>query len=329
MNHSEFMIEQRKFLVETFEQARLYLNVILIAGYAGLFALWTSFGDRISNLALLTSGVLACVSLMLFLAWEIYSMAKRQQIAGMLRMAVDNPDRFYKSFSKVQDRMKATMANLERSWWRVVFFSSLTAALAFLIILSSLASNLMAIVGPNLNSQEIAVLVNTMWVAVGIGAGAVLIVLMVRIEAWFGRRRHRANFANALSAELDTSQELFQSLAETWQSDSLVDSMTLQELAYSRLTFDNNRDALHILDMPELQARLNEYYRKSFALLSKLQNDANYHLALLRDRSFVKPPLDGELELQRIESEIASRLEKLSELSSDAKELSQKLQSHI
>lgn len=329
MNPSEFMSEQRKFLVETFQQARAYLNVILIAGYAGLFALWTTFQDRLSSLSILVSGLLACVSIMLFVAWELYSMVKRQQAVKMLRMMVDQPSRFEKGFPQFLERFQATAARLERGWWATVIVTTLAGMTAYLVILSSLAHDLIMRYAPILVPEEMQMLIHGVWLSVGVVLGAIFSGIIIRGDAWYSRRKNRSHFAATLSHELDTSQELVEKLVAEWKKNSLVDGELISEIAYSRQAFDRNRDALHILDIPELQSRLNEYYRQSYALLTKIENDRNYQLVLLRDPPSGESGLDPTMELKRVEGEIAERLDRLHELRADAKELSLQLQSRI
>lgn len=326
---SEFAIEQRKLMVDQFEQARRYVNIILVAGYAGLFALWTGLEDYLSPLAKLSSGLLACISVIVFLAWEMYSLVKRQEIMTLTRMMIEEPSRFERGFDRIQKRLLAIVVQVNRSWWKVFPVASLTAAIAYFVILSSLAAELMTQLAPRLSTQEILILMNTIWIAAGITLGAVFVILFVRVDAWWTRRTSRRHFAEALSAELQTFQELVRGLAENWQSDGIVEGECLQEIAYSRRTFDDNRSALHLLDIPELQTQLNEFYRKSFGLLSRLQVDSNYHLTLIRSRSDEGSRQDQESERERIEKEISARISRLNDLRSEAENISQKLQSYV
>lgn len=51
-----------------------YTNLILVAGYAGLFGFWSTLIDRLPQWVYALSGLLALTSLILFVAWEITKM---------------------------------------------------------------------------------------------------------------------------------------------------------------------------------------------------------------------------------------------------------------
>lgn len=51
-----------------------YTNLILVAGYAGLFSFWSTLVDRLPQWVYAVSGLLALTSLILFVAWEITKM---------------------------------------------------------------------------------------------------------------------------------------------------------------------------------------------------------------------------------------------------------------
>jgi hypothetical protein len=328
MADSNFAGEQRKFLIEQFDHARRYLQIILGAGYAGLFALWTGFDEHLSPLAKLASGLLTSISIMVFLGWEIYSMVKRQEVMAMTRMIVDEPKRFEQNFIKIHERLRAIMAQLERSWWTIILFASSTAALAYFVVLSSFAIDLITQLAPKVSQQQRDFAMNALWIAASIALGSLLVVLVVRIDSSISRRANRKHFAEALSEDLDTFRELIRHLDEHWRANGVVDVESLQEIAYSRRSFDDNRGALHILNVSELQSRLSSFYRKSFGLLSRLQADSNYFLSLLRAVPNSQAILDPVVERERVEREISNHLSGLLDLVGDAADLSEKLLSH-
>lgn len=55
-------------------QATNYTNLILVAGYAGYFGLWSTLVGRLPNWLYALCGLLALLSLLLFVSWEIIKM---------------------------------------------------------------------------------------------------------------------------------------------------------------------------------------------------------------------------------------------------------------
>lgn len=55
-------------------QATNYTNLVMLAGYAGFFGLWSSLVGRLPDWLYAVSGLLALLSLFLFVSWEIIKM---------------------------------------------------------------------------------------------------------------------------------------------------------------------------------------------------------------------------------------------------------------
>ena len=55
-------------------QATSYTNLILVAGYAGYFAFWSTLVTKLPSWLYALSGLLALLSLLLFISWEVIKM---------------------------------------------------------------------------------------------------------------------------------------------------------------------------------------------------------------------------------------------------------------
>ncbi|QWB08744.1 hypothetical protein [Pseudomonas syringae] len=55
-------------------QATNYTNLIMVAGYAGYFAFWSTLAAKLPNWLYALSGLLALLSLLLFISWEVTKM---------------------------------------------------------------------------------------------------------------------------------------------------------------------------------------------------------------------------------------------------------------
>ncbi|MFU4332516.1 hypothetical protein ACM726_29895, partial [Pseudomonas aeruginosa] len=51
-----------------------YTNLILVAGYAGFFAFWSTLSEKVPTLLFSITGLLILISLVLFISWELIKM---------------------------------------------------------------------------------------------------------------------------------------------------------------------------------------------------------------------------------------------------------------
>ena len=75
MDHQEvevFIEGHLKILSETFERSTNYTNLLLVAGYAGFFALWQVTRDLLSRRQVVVSALLMLLSITIFVVYEIY-----------------------------------------------------------------------------------------------------------------------------------------------------------------------------------------------------------------------------------------------------------------
>jgi len=59
----EILEAQKELLAHTFSQAQAYTNVILVAGYAGFFAIWSFIKPELTKATVFWSGLLISLSL--------------------------------------------------------------------------------------------------------------------------------------------------------------------------------------------------------------------------------------------------------------------------
>ncbi len=73
----------QKFIIELnaklFEKAQAYTNVIILAGYAGAFTVWSSTKQSLSAKANIVIAGLLAFSLLAFVCHEIYGMIQRSR----------------------------------------------------------------------------------------------------------------------------------------------------------------------------------------------------------------------------------------------------------
>lgn len=104
---------------QIFGHATGYDNAIMIAGYAAFFALWSGVADDISFHGRLVTAGLMCISLLLYIAWQIIQMLTRQKFEwkrGALFEYADDPQRFLSDWDAIDKQLHAAMLRLMRLW---------------------------------------------------------------------------------------------------------------------------------------------------------------------------------------------------------------------
>ena len=113
--------ERIKLIGDTYQHAQGYTNVVMLAGYAGLFALWTLVKDELPRVAVLTTGLLAVISVSTFVLWEVYQMFFRSRYLFRWSEALmADPDSFPDAAAQYQAWVGKQFIQLKRAW-RVAF----------------------------------------------------------------------------------------------------------------------------------------------------------------------------------------------------------------
>jgi hypothetical protein len=78
--HQRFVREKLiQLLTETYSHASAYDNVIIVAGFAGFFALWGGTAEDIQRFPRLVTVVLMAAALLLYVTWHMLQMLTRQR----------------------------------------------------------------------------------------------------------------------------------------------------------------------------------------------------------------------------------------------------------
>ena len=64
----------KEILTHAYSKATAYANVVIIAGYAAFFTLWSSMKDKLPDTAMFTTAILMSLSVILFILFEVYKM---------------------------------------------------------------------------------------------------------------------------------------------------------------------------------------------------------------------------------------------------------------
>jgi hypothetical protein len=130
----QFIEKQKEIVLTAYEQAKSYSNIVMMGGYAGLFAIWSFTKEQLVKWQVIAVGLLALLSVLLFVLFEIYGMWLRSvQTFTLLKQLAKagQMNKFPDDYGK-QERERAE--SLSRIW-PFFFFGALISGLAAAAIL--------------------------------------------------------------------------------------------------------------------------------------------------------------------------------------------------
>jgi len=116
-------IEMRTQLIsEAYERAAAYTNLIVLAGYAGTFTLWSFTADFLPERAEIITALMLGISLFVFCGWEVYKMFITQY--GLVNTAntldiISTPAEYFENVEKAKIKAANDQITLLR-YWRIV-----------------------------------------------------------------------------------------------------------------------------------------------------------------------------------------------------------------
>ena len=112
-----------------------YNQIVVLAGYAGFFTIWSAAKDDVPHWLLLTSGLLMGLSLIIYVAWTIYGMTiTTQNNVQLLNVIGEGPDGYVARLQATAAEQTTKVAAYMRFWRPVLWCSGLPALLAGLLI---------------------------------------------------------------------------------------------------------------------------------------------------------------------------------------------------
>ena len=120
---------------QMFDRAQAYTNALIVAGYAGAFAIWAFARSALTTHAVALVALLLGISLFLFISWEIYAMFVRANIANSFHQAVDaTPADFFRRQAEHEKRQRAINTKFAHLW-RLVFLPTVIMGYAGALLL--------------------------------------------------------------------------------------------------------------------------------------------------------------------------------------------------
>lgn len=141
----DFIEKQKQFIISSYEQAKNYTNIIMMGGYAGLFAIWSFTKADLEKWQSLTVGLLALLSILSFVIFEIYGIWLRStQTISLLKKLNDAKalDRFPDDYGKAEMKRTETASKV---WPFFFFFTLATGVLAGMVLIYSFIEELITL----------------------------------------------------------------------------------------------------------------------------------------------------------------------------------------
>lgn len=155
-----------------------------------------------------------------------------------------------------------------------------------------------------------------LYVALGGFIAGLVGYICFRLEARSNIRASRKALAGALIDDLRTSADLYTQLIEKWDEAKFVWFDLLEQIAFVRSNFNQDRPHFQILGDADIRTRLTTYFRESYVTLTKLRQKQQEIYAANED--------DTE-SINRLHAEVGELLETLAMYRRHATEIADQL----
>jgi hypothetical protein len=131
---------QIRIIAGSYEKANAYTNLIIVAGYAGLFALWQLTRDLLSRTQVLTAALLILTSIIIFVLFEIYKAHYTSRLLRRYLRVVQqpenrvSPERLLSAMNTFEAAERAAAIHFVRFWQLVFWLTTVTGVSAALVL---------------------------------------------------------------------------------------------------------------------------------------------------------------------------------------------------
>ena len=112
-----------------------YNQVVVLAGYAGFFTIWSAVREDIPHWLLLVSGLLMAASLIVYVGWTVWSMIlSRTGMQRLLNEIAKGPDGYLERVQAAEAKNITQVNAYMRLWKPVLWLSGAPALLGGLLL---------------------------------------------------------------------------------------------------------------------------------------------------------------------------------------------------
>jgi hypothetical protein len=128
---------------QMFEKAQAYSNAMMLAGYAGIFALWTFSKGSLTTKTTDAIILLVGVSLIFYVSWEIYGMIHRATVAAKFLALVDKaPNEFFQTLAREEVENRRIAGRYMVAWKIIIIPTILSAYVGAAILIYNAAASI-------------------------------------------------------------------------------------------------------------------------------------------------------------------------------------------
>lgn len=149
----EFYDSLLSYQSKALENSAAYNQVIILAGYAAFFAVWSTVADQIPQWVMLLSGALMVISVIVYVGWTVVGMVVLQSYnARMVAELSKGYEGFYSRLAAVEEQGLRLRGRLLKRWLAVVIVAGSTALVAAVLLASASLLEVAADNGPVLDN---------------------------------------------------------------------------------------------------------------------------------------------------------------------------------
>lgn len=135
-----------KSQLQVFERAQAFSNAMILAGYAGIFGLWSLSKDTLTKTTIDVVALLIGASLIIYVTWEIYGMIMRANSGFRFQKLIGKqPAEFFKLAVDYDAEQRKIGARVAVHWRFAVIPSIVLAYIGALILIYNFAANLLGL----------------------------------------------------------------------------------------------------------------------------------------------------------------------------------------
>jgi hypothetical protein len=131
----EFFDYAASYQSRVLDASAAYNQVIVVAGYAAFFAIWSATANDLPRWVTLTCAALMVVSVTLYVGWTIIGMVLIQQHNSRLRSEINKGmEDYLQRIAAAEVRGVEISAKIHRFWIPIVLAAAIPAAIATLLL---------------------------------------------------------------------------------------------------------------------------------------------------------------------------------------------------
>lgn len=135
-----------RILSQAYDKAIAYTNMLIAAGYAAAFTVWSLTKNYLPEKAMIAVALGLTISLFTFCVWELFKMiytSGELRKLGEVLLNKTEPEKYFQEMSKIQSKANKDKIRLLRYWIAVLVVAISTGLGASMLLLYNFAANLL------------------------------------------------------------------------------------------------------------------------------------------------------------------------------------------